>query len=527
MSKKPKVPEVVTRHFSAAFAQDVAESSREALQRLQVVAEQREAGRDPWDPPRFVPTHRSQALLDLMPPPEDEAGCEAMKEAAFRVAGRMVSKRRQGKVGFFHLLDDDGRIQAHIRKDVVGEENYELFKAAYVGDWVGVQGWLERTKTGETTVFVREIVPLSKALRPLPEKHKGLQDQEARYRRRYLDLISNDQVRETFRKRSLMMRTVRRFLDDRGFLEVENPTLHTLAGGAEARPFVTHHNQLGQELYLRIAHELHLKRLLVGGFERVYELGKVFRNEGVSPKHNPEFTLLEAYWAHADSSDWMDASQALLRELAVVARGEACFQYKGRTLDLGKPWRRLSYEEGLKQHGGIDFSMLKTREDALETARSKGVGVDPAASHGKIIDTLFSHFVEESLWEPTFVYDYPLPLSPLARRKAGDPFVTQRFEGFVAHMEVCNAFTELIDPVDQRERFEDQAKAREAGDDEAHQVDEDFLLALEHGMPPAGGIGYGLDRLFMILLDADSIRDVVLFPHMRPAEGRDAGEDEA
>ncbi len=500
----------------------------ESAQRRKVAEDLRRRGVDPWDPPRFVPTHSSRELLQLMPPAEDASAVAEAETATFRLAGRMVSKRRQGKVGFFHLQDQSGRLQGHIRKDLVGDDLFELYKDSYVGDWIGIEGGLFRTKTGETTLMVRRYVILSKSLHPLPEKWHGLKDQEVRYRQRYLDLAVNEHVRETFVKRSLLVREIRHFLDERGFLEVENPTLHTLAGGAEARPFVTHHNTLGQDLFLRIAHELHLKRLLVGGLERVYELGKVFRNEGVSPRHNPEFTLLEAYWAHAGHEDWMDTTEVLFRRLAQVARHTNRFPYKGAEIDLGKPWRRLGYDEALRQHAGVSLDDLRTREDAIAQCRRLKVAYEPDQSHGKLIDNLFGHFVDPHLWEPTFIYDYPIPLSPLARRKPGSDFLALRFEGYIARMEVCNSFTELIDPIDQRERLEAQAAAKAGGDEEAHAFDEDFVTALEHAMPPAGGIGFGLDRLFMILLDAESIRDVILFPHMRTVEegaGADAGSD--
>jgi lysyl-tRNA synthetase class 2 len=498
----------------------------EVKQRAKVVDELREIGVEPFDPPKFVPTHASTALLESMPPAEDEAACTAMEGETFLIAGRVMSKRRQGKAGFLHVQDRHGRIQGYVKRDDVGEDNYELYKKTYVGDWVGLEGGLMRTKTGETTVSVRKYHLLSKAMRPLPEKWHGLKDKEVRYRQRYLDLASNPDVRDAFVKRSLVMRELRRFFDDMDFLEVENPTLHSIAGGAEARPFVTHHNALGMDFYLRIAHELHLKRLIVGGLDKVYEIGKVFRNEGVSLKHNPEFTLFEAYWAYADYEDWMDTVEKLLRRLAEVARGNARFEYQGREIDLESPWRRVSYDALLQEHAGVSLAEMTTREDALAVAERLGVEHDPAASHGKIIDNVFSGHCEEHLWSPTFVYDYPLALSPLAKRKTGEEHVTARFEGFVARMEVCNAFSELTDPADQRERLEAQHEAKDAGDDEAHSLDEDFVLALEHGMPPTGGIGIGLERLLMILLGVESIRDVILFPHMKPVDGEGPGGEE-
>jgi lysyl-tRNA synthetase class 2 len=481
-------------------------------------------GVDPYAAPKFVPTYNAQSALAAIPPAEEEAACEKAAKGDFRVAGRVVAKRRQGKAGFMHLEDQSGKIQVYVRRDEIGEETYELFKKTYVGDWIGIQGGIFRTRTGETTLRAREYHLLCKALRPMPEKFHGLQNLETKYRQRYLDLASDREVRDRFVKRSLMMRAIRRFLDGRDFLEVENPTLHSIPGGAEARPFVTHHNALGMDFYLRIAHELHLKRLLVGGLERVYEIGKVFRNEGVSTRHNPEFTLLEAYWAHADYQDWMDAVEELFRELAQVGRGETAFLYKGREIDLGKPWRRVSYDAALQEHAGVSLAELSTKKEALAVCQRLEVPCDPAASHGKVIDTLFGAFVEEHLWEPTFVYDYPLALSPLAKRKSDNPALTARFEGFLANMEVCNAFSELNDPQDQRGRLEEQNAARGEGDDEAHCLDEDFLLALEHGMPPAAGIGIGIERLMMVLLDQESIRDVILFPHMKPLESVEEAE---
>lgn len=438
-----------------------------------------------------------------------------------KIAGRLMSKRGHGKAGFAHIEDISDRIQIYVRQDTVGVEAHAMFKALDLGDWIGAEGTVFKTNRGETTVHVEKLTLLTKSLRPLPEKFHGLQDIEQRYRKRYLDLIMNPQVRETFVTRSRVIQAIRRYLDERGFLEVETPTLHTIAGGAAARPFHTHHNALDMPLFMRIAIELHLKRLIVGGMEKVYEIGRVYRNEGLSTRHNPEFTMLELYEAYADFHDIMDLTEQIVVHTADDVLGARELNYQGEIVDLSPPWQRRSMIDLIKTHVGVDFRRPMTDEESHALAKEYGIEVKPEMTYGHIVNEFFEQRVEGELMQPTFVYDYPVEISPLAKKNPDDPRFTDRFELFIVGREHANAFTELNDPIDQRERFEAQLKEREAGNEEAHMMDEDFIEALEYGMPPTGGLGIGIDRLVMLFTDSPSIRDVLLFPLMREREGRE------
>ncbi|EPH08780.1 lysine--tRNA ligase [Facklamia hominis] len=432
------------------------------------------------------------------------------------VAGRIVSKRGKGKAGFAHIQDLKGKIQIYVRQDKVGEDAFVWWKAADLGDIVGVKGEVFKTNTGELSIKAHEFIPLTKALRPLPDKFHGLTNIEQRYRQRYLDLISNEDSYQRFIKRSEIIREVRHYLDERGYLEVETPVLHNLAGGANARPFITHHNALDMELYLRIALELHLKRLVIGGMERVYEIGRVFRNEGIDTTHNPEFTMIEVYTAYSVYTDVMDLTEGLIRSVAQRVLGDAKVSYEDQIIDLESPWARCHMVDMIKEATGVDFWQEMTFDQAKDLAKEHGVPVlDHDLTVGHIINNFFEEKVEETIVQPTFVYGHPTEISPLARKNDKDPRFTDRFELFIAGHEYANAFTELTDPIDQRERFEAQMAEKNAGNDEAQPVDEDFLEALEYGMPPTGGLGIGIDRLVMLLTDASSIRDVLLFPTLR------------
>jgi lysyl-tRNA synthetase class 2 len=432
------------------------------------------------------------------------------------LAGRVVALRRFGKAGFVVLQDGADRLQVYLKKDLLSEQAYAVVEQLDLGDWIGVTGTLFRTKTNEFTVEVHQLTFLSKALRPLPEKWHGLTDVETRYRQRYVDLIANPQVHQIFSTRSRIIAGIRAFLIERGFLEVETPMMHPIPGGATAKPFVTHHNALGVDLYLRIAPELYLKRLIVGGFPRVFEINRNFRNEGISTIHNPEFTMLEFYVSYADYQDLIALTEQLVSSLAQQILGKTVILYQGKDIVLTPPWRRWSYHQAILEVNGLDPSVLQDRKKALEAAKRLNVPVDPKASLFTIVNEIFEETVEPNLQQPTFITDYPIEISPLARKKDSDPTLTDRFELYIAGREIANAFSELNDPLDQRERFEGQAAQREAGDDEAHLVDEDFLRALEYGMPPTAGEGIGIDRLIMLFTDQASIRDVVLFPQLRP-----------
>ena len=492
-----------------------------AARRLKLEA-LREAGVNPFAND-FRPTHTTGDVRAAFEPLAADA--LATIDAPVAIAGRMVAKRDFGKASFLHVQDRDGRLQAYVKRDSLGEDAFARFKHADVGDFVGVVGTPFRTKTNELTLEARELRVLAKALRPLPEKWHGLTDVEARYRQRYLDLIANEEARATFRKRAQLMHFLREFLTARGFIEVETPMMQPIAGGAAARPFVTHHNALDMQLYLRIAPELYLKRLLVGGFDRVFEMNRVFRNEGVSTRHNPEFTLLEFYMAYANYEDLMQLTEELFVGAADAVAGARQVSYLGHTIDLSPPWRRVSIPEyvatrcalPLERVRGLDLAVLQPAADTvggpLRKNYLKQYG-DGAA--GYMLLDLFEILAEPELIQPTFVYDYPVAVSPLARRSERAPAFVDRFELFIAGQEMANAFSELNDPDDQRGRLEAQLAQKDAGDEEAHAMDEDFLRALEHGMPPAAGEGIGIDRLVMLLTDSPSIRDVILFPHMRP-----------
>lgn len=442
---------------------------------------------------------------------------ELDKEATIRTAGRVMSIRKHGKASFVHLEDDSGRLQLYFSFDSLGEDKYEWFKKwVDTGDFLGIEGYPFRTKRGELSLLVTEFKLLSKALRPLPEKWHGLKDTEVRYRQRYLDMIANPEVRDVFRKRAKIIKTFREVLESHGTLEVETPILSPIAGGANAKPFITYHNALGINLYLRIATELYLKRLIVGMYERVYEIGKNFRNEGIDSMHNPEFTAMEVYWAYANYEDMMNLTEEIIIACA-DAMGGRQLPYGEHIINYEPPFRRATMVDLVKEYCGIDFLSI-TDEDARRLAKEKGLDIKGNESRLLIMTEFFDNFVEEKLIQPTFVLGYPVEISPLAKRDPDDPDFTRRFELFICGAEVANAFSELNDPLDQRERFLDQLKKKEAGDEEAHAFDEDFITALEHGLPPTGGLGIGIDRLTMFLTNSSSIRDVILFPTMRPKE---------
>lgn len=436
-------------------------------------------------------------------------------EIIVRLAGRVMAIRGHGKTCFMDLMDKSGRIQLYVRKDAIGEENYALIKMMDIGDIVGVCGTVFRTHMGELSIKAVSLEMLSKSLRPLPEKWHGLKDIEMRYRQRYVDLIVNPEVRDTFVKRSQIIKSVREILDNRDFLEVETPIMHSIAGGAAARPFITYHNALDMQLYMRIAPELYLKRLIVGGMERVYELGRVFRNEGIDIKHNPEFTIVEIYQAFADYKDMMELTETIVSQTAQKVLGTMKITYEGQEIDLTPPWNRMTMIEAVAKYTGQDFTGVTDIEEARKMAAAINVPIEKTYGIGKIINACFEEHVEDKLIQPTFITGHPKEISPLAKSSVENPEITDRFEGFIYAREICNGFTELNDPIDQRERFVKQVEERKAGDDEAHMMDEDFVNALEYGLPPTGGLGIGIDRLVMFLTDSTSIRDVLFFPHMR------------
>jgi lysyl-tRNA synthetase class 2 len=449
---------------------------------------------------------------------KDDAAVLEKDEIVVRAAGRLMAVRRHGKTAFCVLRDLSGEIQLYFRKDVLGEESYALFKLLDIGDIVGVEGTVFTTHTGETTIRVEKWTLLSKSLRPLPEKFHGLTDKETRYRQRYLDLIVNPEVKDTFVKRSQIIKGIRNYLDTRGFLEVETPMLHTIAGGAAARPFKTHHNALDMDIYLRIAPELHLKRLLVGGLERVYEMNRCFRNEGIDSRHNPEFTTVELYQAYGDLEDVIRITEEMVAGLAQTLYGTTKITYIDKEIDLTPPWDRMTMIEAVKKFTGEDFAHIKTVEEARAIADKLHVEYDAYAGIGKIINGCFEDYVEENLIQPTIITGHPLEISPLTKQDRDNPLLTYRFEGFIYGRELANGFSELNDPIDQRNRFIEQMEERERGDDEAHQMDEDYCRALEYGLPPTGGLGIGIDRLVMFLTNSPSIRDVLLFPLSRPEQ---------
>lgn len=482
-------------------------------QRIKKVDELKELGIKPYGDPYHAENHTSELREKHADSSKEQLDTDKVECS---IAGRLIAMRDFGKAAFGHIQDSSGRLQVYFKKDVLGED-FRLLKKIDIGDIVGIRGILFRTKTDELTIEVLSFQLLTKSIRPLPEKWHGLKDIETRYRQRYIDLIVNPEVRENFAKRSRIIKAVRDFLESKGFIEVETPMMHQIPGGATARPFRTHHNALGTDLFLRIAPELYLKRLLVGGYERVYELNKNFRNEGISTRHNPEFSMLEFYIAYRDYQFLMSLTEELFCEVAMKAIGTLKFKYGEEAIDLTPPWPRLPMLEALKK-AGVPEEIFGNAEKAKQWARSNRIDIPTGSSMGKILDEIFKEKVEPHLVQPTFITDHPVELSPLAKRKSDDPGLVERFELFICSREIANAFSELNDPFDQRGRFEAQVKAKEAGDDEAHEMDEDFIRALEYGMPPAAGEGIGIDRLVMLLTDSQSIRDVILFPQLKPEQ---------
>ena len=494
--------------------QEVSEQNRIRLDKLRALQAE---GRDPYRLTRYDQTHRSREILDNF---------EALDGQTVSIAGRMMSRRVMGKASFAHVLDRDGQIQIYVRRDDVGEEAYKQFKDFDLGDVIGVKGVVFRTKMGEVSVHAQKVTLLTKCLHPLPEKFHGLKDMDTRYRQRYLDMIVNPEVRDTFVKRSQIIKAIREFMDDHGYLEVDTPVLGTLEIGAAARPFVTHHNALDIDMYLRIETELHLKRLVVGGLERVYEVGRIFRNEGMDTRHNPEFTSVEMYQAYTDYHGMMDFIEELYKYVANKVCGTTDVPYQGEIIHLGGEWARMTMKEAVKKFTGVDYDAWADDADARAACKAAGLEPEAGFTKGECLSLLFEESVEDKLIQPTFIYDYPIEVSPLAKRKPDDPLFTERFEYFITASEFGNAFSELNDPIDQRERFEKQVAAKRAQGANAS-VDEDFVLSLEYGLPPTGGLGFGLDRFVMLLTDSPSIRDVLLFPTMKPLEKQDAPRAEA
>lgn len=485
-------------------AEELHELKRIRLEKLQDL---QAAENDPFEQVRFDRTHHSCEIHEDF---------DALEGKTVSLAGRMMSKRIMGKASFSDLSDRYGRLQLYVKRDNVGEDIYKAYKKMDIGDLLGITGTVFRTQKGEISVMVMELTLLSKNLAPLPEKWHGLKDTDMRYRQRYVDLIVNPEVRDTFEKRSKIVREIRSFMDGRGFMEVETPCLNTIPGGASARPFVTHHNALDIDMYMRIATELHLKRLIVGGFEQVYEIGRIFRNEGMDTKHNPEFTTIELYQAYTDYNGMMNITEDMIVHCCEAVLGTTDVTYQGTDIHFAKGWKRITMADAVKQYAGLDF-MAMSEEEALATVKQTSAEIQKGKeSWGDLLALCFEEFVEDKLTQPTFIIDYPVEVSPLAKRKASDHRLTERFELFVYGRELANAFSELNDPVDQKGRFERQVALRAAGDDEANMMDDDFIHALEYGMPPTGGMGMGIDRLVMLLTDSASIRDVLLFPTMKP-----------
>ncbi len=473
---------------------------REKLKELQ------ESGNDPFQIRKYDVTNHSMEIKN---------NYEQFEQKSVRIAGRMMSKRVMGKASFCNVQDLEGTIQAYVARDMIGEEAYKAFKKMDIGDIVGMEGEVFRTKTGETTIRVSELILLSKSLQILPEKYHGLTDTDLRYRQRYVDLIMNQDVKDTFIKRSKIISSIRRYLDGEGFLEVETPMLVANAGGASARPFTTHYNALNEDVKLRISLELYLKRLIVGGMERVYEIGRVFRNEGLDTRHNPEFTLMELYQAYTDYHGMMDLTENLYRHVAQEVLGTTTITYNGIEMDLGRPFERITMLDAVKKYAGVDFNEIHTLEEAQAAAKEHGIEFESYHRKGDILNLFFEKYVEDHLIQPTFVMDHPVEISPLTKKKPENPDYVERFEFFMNGWEMANAYSELNDPIDQRARFKAQEELLAQGDEEASTTDEDFLYALELGMPPTGGIGFGIDRMVMLLTDSPAIRDVLLFPTMR------------
>ena len=495
--------EIIENNNEQLDLNEILQVRRNKLSELQV------AGNDPFYKVKYDVTDRTNAIL---------SDFEGYENKIVSLAGRLMSKRGMGKSSFYDLQDRDGRIQLYVRINDVGEDQYESFKKLDIGDIIGVTGKVFKTRMGEISIHVDTYTLLSKSLRPLPEKFHGLKDPDARYRQRYLDLIVNPDVKATFITRSKIIAAIRRFLDKRDFLEVDTPILNTIPGGATARPFITHHNTLDIDMYLRIAPELYLKRLIVGGLERVYELGRMFRNEGMSIKHNPEFSMMEVYQAYTDYHGMMELAESLISTVAQEVLGTMKIEYQGQEIDLTPPWTRLTMTKAVLKYAGVDFDEIRTDEEARDAAKTKGMDLEGKPVRGELLSMMFEEFAEPNLIQPTFIIDYPVEVSPLTKRKVDKPELTERFELFITGREFGNAYSELNDPIDQKGRFLDQVKKREAGDEEANMMDEDYLLALEHGLPPTGGLGIGIDRLIMLLTDSFSIKDVLLFPTMRPKD---------
>lgn len=465
-------------------------------------------GKDPFVNERFDYTHHTVDVLEEF---------DELEGQDVAVSGRVMLLREHGKASFATIQDSEGRLQIYVRQDIIGDEAYSDFITYDIGDIVGIHGKVFKTQRGEISVKAERIVLLTKSLQPLPDKHAGLKDQDIRFRQRYVDLIVNPEVKQAFLTRNKAIKAMREYLDQQGFIEMDTPILSTIAGGANARPFITHHNTLDIDMYLRIANELYLKRLIVGGFEKVYEMGRMFRNEGMSIKHNPEYTAMELYWAYVDYKDIMELTENIVATMAEAATGSTRVVYQGKEIDFKPPWKRITMIDAVKQYSGVDFNNIQTDEEAVAIAKEKGIELTPATmTRGHIISLMFEEFCEEHLLEPTFVTHHPVEISPLSKRNPEDPRLTNRFEAFANTWEIANAFSELNDPIDQRERFEAQMKQKELGDDEAHQMDEDFLNAIEVGLPPTGGLGIGIDRVIMLLTDSASIRDVIPFPIMKP-----------
>ena len=486
-------------------------SEQEVLRREKLSALQAE-GKDPFDVYKVERTHTSGEIINNF---------EELDGKEVSIAGRIMSKRGQGKVIFSDIHDRDGKMQLFIKLDIVGEETLNAYKTYDLGDIVAVKGTVMKTQKGEITVKPTEITLVCKALKPLPEKWNGLKDPDIRYRQREVDIITNPEVKETFLKRAQIIKEIRNYLDERGFIEVETPILSPIAGGAAARPFITHHNTLDIDMYLRIATELYLKRCIVAGFEKVYDMGKNFRNEGMSVRHNPEFTMIELYEAYADYNDMMEIMENLIEYVCLKVNGTTKVTYQGTEIDFKAPWKRVTMVEAVREHAGVDFDAIKSDEEAQAIAKEKELEFPKDLKYvtkGEVLNALYEEFAEEHMIQPTFVTDYPVEISPLTKKKRGNEMFTERFEGFVFGREVCNAYSELNDPIVQRERFEQQANERELGDDEAYMIDEEFMSALETGMPPTGGLGFGVDRMAMFLTDAASIKDVILFPTMKPVK---------
>ena len=489
---------------------DTGENLNEMLQmRREKLKELNEKDKNPFLVEKYDVSHYSSILKENF---------EELEGEVVSVAGRIMSRRGHGKVSFIDLQDMKGRVQLFVKQNNIGEEEYKDLSLLDIGDIVGAKGEVFKTKTGEVSIRVSEMTLMSKSLQILPEKFHGLKDQDLRYRQRYVDLIVNPETRNTFILRSKMIKAVREYLDERGFLEVETPILSTIAGGANARPFVTHHNTLDLDMYLRIANELYLKRLIVAGFDKVYELGRMFRNEGMSPKHNPEFTNIELYQAYVDYEEMMNLTENLFAYVAEKTLGTTKINYQGTEIELAPPWKRIDMADAVKEYAGVDFSEINTDEEAIDIAKAKGIEVKPGMTRGHIISEMFEEFCEAHLIQPTFVTGHPVEVSPLAKRNPDDPRITNRFEAFINTWELANAFSELNDPIDQRERFEEQVNQKDLGDEEAHPMDTDFINAIEVGLPPTGGLGIGIDRMIILLTNQPSIRDILLFPTMKPIE---------